>query len=774
MTRYRIKQTLQTLPVLLPLLFVLIFLGYLSPHFDFVLYTDNIEGEGLGTSYVSAPGSFAVFYRADFYCGSHLKQVTIPDYPYGIEEIELYLSDITKVDFKSFDVFAFGIQAGHCEFKDIIPDGEYETMSVGLSDDGEGVTITFDNPTASNGISIRFDFLPVWFWVAYWAVFLLIALLVSCGASFLMERFPVARLPLVSASGVMAAMIMGCWFCGSLPYVDYLDFLLNWLILFSIALLLNAFTVPFLGTVLTMAVTIFWYAANSFVIMFRNKPILPADLKALGTVKEVIGGYTLTPSPKMAIGILITVLYMCAVVYIWKQSHKTYVSRKIKWIRRGASAGIGALLLFVSVHNPEFQSLNSFQWDNQLLESFHEEGMIVGFIKSAMSATVSVPDGYSGEIVRSYLEAYEREAAEPVPDAPRPVNIIMVMNEAFSDLRTVGLDERLDVMPFIDSLRENTMQGNLYVSVYGGGTCNTEFEALTGNSLAFFNAGAYPYTENVMEPLFSLASYFRDIGYKTEAFHANSARNWNRNIAYPNLGFETFHSIKDYVELTEYSNLHELPADIFDYLNMEQVSESYRGQNRFLFNVTMQNHAPYDRWEDVQEAESVTEYGAELYFDTKVYLSLVKASDDAVQQLVETYRDSDEPTMIIFFGDHQPSLPYGALVELAFKQQLDAYHTRFFIWTNYGTEAESDVQISANYLPWLILERGNFPLPPYVRMLKEVHEKYPVISSQGVVDADGVIYGSVAELADDPLIQKYQYVQYANLFDELDAAWFTP
>ncbi|MBR4545526.1 MAG: sulfatase-like hydrolase/transferase [Oscillibacter sp.] len=691
-----------------------------------------------------------------------------------MEEIELYLSDVSRADFKSFDVFAFGVQTGHCEFKDIIPDGEYETMSVGLSDDGEGVTIIFDNPTASNGISILFDFLPIWFWVAYWAVFLLISLLVSCGASFLLERFPVVRLPLFSASGIMAVMIMGCWFCGSLAYVDYLDFLLNWMILFSIALLLNAFTLPFLGTVLTMAVTIFWYAANNFVIMFRNKPIMPADLKALGTVKEVIGGYTLTPTPKMAIGILVTVLYMCGVVYAWKQSRKTDVSRKKQWIRRGASAGIGALLLFVSIHNPEFRALNSFQWDNMLLKCFHEEGMVVSFIKSAMSATVSVPDGYSPEIVRSYLEAYEQEDAEPVPDAPRPVNIIMVMNEAFSDLRTVGLNENLDVMPFIDSLRENTVQGNLYVSVYGGGTCNTEFEALTGNSLAFFNAGAYPYTENVTKPLFSLASYFRDSGYKTDAFHANNPKNWNRNIVYPNLGFETFHSIGDYLTLTENPNLHEHPADISDYLNMERVSESYRGQNRFLFNVTMQNHSPYNRWEDVQEAESVTEYGAELYFDTKVYLSLVKASDDAVQQLVETYRDSDEPTMIIFFGDHQPSLPYGALVEMAFKQQLDAYQTKFFVWTNYETAAESDVQISANYLPWLILERGNFPLPPYVRMLKEVHEKYPVISSQGVVDADGAVYGSVAELADDPLIQKYQYVQYANLFDELDAAWFTP
>ena len=103
---------------------------------------------------------------------------------------------------------------------------------------------------------------------------------------------------------------------------------------------------------------------------------------------------------------------------------------------------------------------------------------------------------------------------------------------------------------------------------------------------------------------------------------------------------------------------------------------------------------------------------------------------------------------------------------------MDLYKSKFFIWTNYETKTEHDVQISANYLPWLILERGNFALPPYVQMLKELHEKYPIISAQGVMDAEGNVYSGVAEVMDDPLIKKYQYIQYANMFDEIDPAWF--
>ena len=421
-----------------------------------------------------------------------------------------------------------------------------------------------------------------------------------------------------------------------------------------------------------------------------------------------------------------------------------------------------------------FRNLDSFAWDAVLLKSFHQEGMVLTYLKSALNSRVKAPEAYSRETVDGLLTAYvSEETGEPA--GVSPTRIIMVMNEAFSDLRTVGLDDRIDVMPFVDSLDENVIEGSLYVSVYGGGTCNTEFEALTGNTLAFLGTGAYPYAENVTEPRFSLASYFRDMGYLTEAFHANEATNWNRNMVYPFLGFSDFHDIKDYTEaLGEVPMLHTHPADTADYAFIEQVDAENDAASRFLFNVTMQNHSGYERWENVEKADSVAEYGDMLYLDTQIYLSLIKASDDAVRQLVEAYRDSEEPTMIIFFGDHQPGLPAYAQQEIYTKVSsfTDWYKSKFFIWTNYESETVHGLEVSANYLPYLILQRGNFDLPPYVRMLGELYEAYPVLSAMGVIDADGNLYGSVNELPDDPLIGNYRMIQYANLFDELDPAWF--
>lgn len=768
----RFKRVFALLFVVLPLVFSMVFFGYLPPKFDIVLHTDNIVGEGICMTYLSSRQPFSPFYQAGVYFGSILQKATVYNIHYDVKELSLTISDVSEADIESYDLVIMGRTVASYDLTGRVAPGEYDGLTVSVPEDGTGMHLVFDDPNVGAAISLATHFAPWWYWTAYALLVVGISALLALGLSFAIERFPAMLSPVLTASALTVTLLAGGYFCGSFPYIKYTDFLLNWLFLFAAALLINGLTLPWLGTVAVMIFTTGWYIANYYVIIFRNKPIMPADLKAIGTAAEVMGGYTFVISIKMILGVLAVAGFAIAVVSInRKRLKQARPTRKRALIRRGISIAAAALLMVLGVNTNTFKSLNSFAWDAVLLKSFHQEGMVLTYLKSALNSGIKKPEGYSRELVDGYLDDYPAEAAEGV----RPTNIIMVMNEAFADLRTVGLDENIDVMPFIDSLDENVIEGSLYVSIFGGGTCNTEFEGLTGNTLAFLGTGAYPYTENVTAPLFSLAQYFGDAGYITEAFHANEAHNWNRNMVYPNLGFEAFHSIMDYAQaLGDFPYLHGHPADMADYAYIEKTEAEHAGQPTFLFNVTMQNHSGYERWEDVEKAASVEEFGSEYYPDTQVYLSLVKASDDAVKQLVETYRDSDEPTMIIFFGDHQPGLP--AIAQREFYRNVDSYldwyKSKFFIWTNYGTETAHDVEISANYLPWLILERGHFPLPPYVQMLREVHEQYPVISAMGVIDAEGNEYGSVNELPDDPLIQKYRNIQYANMFDAIDEAWF--
>lgn len=771
----RVSNKFTALLISLPLVFVLLFFGYFPVRYDVVLHADNIDGEGICQTYVCPADGFAAFYKLEFYFGSELKKATLGGFHYDVDTLMLVTSDVSSFDIVSIDTYVKGIHLAHFDAEDILAPGEeIEGQQTKLASEDGVLHVKVSDPDIGSTVSISKSFIPIWFWVAYFAVLILVAVLLAILLTVIFKRIPAICVPLFKIICIGVTLLAGCFFCGSLPYVDYVNFMLNWLLVFAVSLLINAVTLPYIGTVLTMGFTTFWYIANYYVIQFRSKPIMPADLKAAGTAAEVMGAYNFTPPWQMVLGVLVVIAYAVILVRLWKK--KKNVDKqplKEQLIRRGISTVAAVALILIGINTNTFKSLNSFAWDAVLMKSFHEEGMVLTYLKSAFNSSVKRPEGYSRELVDSYLKEY-RPTDTVDSEAIQPTNIIMVMNEAFADLRTVGLTPSIDVMPYIDTLQENTIEGSLYVGVFGGGTCNTEFEALTGNTLAFLGTGAYPYTENVTEPLFSLAKYFKSQGYMTNAFHPNEANNWNRSMVYPNLGFEAFHNIKDFEAFGEVTYLHDHPADISDYLYMEAVSEKNKDQPRFLFDVTMQNHSGYERWLDVEKADSVAEHGSSLYVDSQIYLSLIKSSDDDVKQLIETYRNSSEPTMIIFFGDHQPGLPTAAIDEIytTINTNLDFFKSKFFVWTNYESPQLHKAGLSANYLPWLILDQGNFPKPPYIQMLEELYSKYPVITSQGVMDIEGNFYTGVAEIMDDPLIQKYQYIQYANLFDEIDPAWF--
>ncbi len=766
---------LKLFPLVFPLVFTMVFFGYFPVHFDMTLYTDNVQGEGICETYVSKMDSFAAFYKIGFYFGSELKKANLVGFQYDVKQIPLTISECTEFDIIGFDTSVCGMPMMHYTSEDLLAEGEtVEGNDAILSSNNGVVHVKVKDPNAGVTLTIGVPFISPWFWGSYIVLLVGIALLFTLLFEFIIKKIPGLIMPLVTISTIIVTVLAGCFFCGSLPYATYVNVLLNGLFLISAALFINSISLPFIGTVLVSAFATIWYIVNYFVINLRSKPVMPADIKAIGTAAEVMGGYTFAPTWKMIVGVTVVTIYCTASIVIWKKT-RNIENQPLKrmLVKRGISAAVAILLALIGMNTTAFKSLSSFAWDAVLLKSFHEEGMVLTYLKSSVNSGVKKPEGYTREIVEGYLNEYRGKSSES--SGTKPTNIIMIMNEAFSDLRTVGLDEKVDVMPFIDSLNDNIVKGSLVVPVFGGGTCNTEFEALTGNTLSFLGTSAYPYTENVTEPMFSVASYFANQGYMAEAFHANEPQNWNRNMVYPNLGFQSFHSINDYKEsLGEIPTLHDHPADIADYTYIEKVDGENKDRPRFLFNVTMQNHSGYERWIDVKEADSVKENVSDLYLDSRVYLSLVKASDEDIQQLVEQYQDSDEPTMIIFFGDHQPGLPTVAQCEIYtdVDEYLDLFKSKFFIWTNYESPKFEDVEISANYFPYLIMKQGNFSAPPFVQMLEEVHDKYPIISAMGVVDFEGNVYGSVNELADDPLIQKYQYIQYANMFDEIDSAWF--
>ena len=252
---------------------------------------------------------------------------------------------------------------------------------------------------------------------------------------------------------------------------------------------------------------------------------------------------------------------------------------------------------------------------------YRNNGSLFHFWINTKYLIVSPPDGYSSDQVEQIVNSGEEQAGNdgaPGATKERP-NIICIMDETLSDLSVVGdFTTNIDYMPYMRSLSDNTVKGNLYVSVYGAGTANSEFEFLTGDSLAFLPAGACAYESYVDNPMPSLVSSLGTLGYSKTAFHPYYGANWQRERVYPLLGFEDYISIEDlfgeenvaqYREdgnFLRYSQevsemypdqvtfLRRYVSDEFDFRQVEQMYEERdEGRPFFLFNVTMQNHSSY-------------------------------------------------------------------------------------------------------------------------------------------------------------------------------------
>lgn len=506
---------------------------------------------------------------------------------------------------------------------------------------------------------------------------------------------------------------------------------------------------------------------STFVVRFRNRPIAPWDFSALGTALDVASNYEISINY-----IMVCSLIVCAMLYITMHFVPKSKLKINKWY-----VAYPIIVIVVALF---FNSIGSYYlWDIRLLSTFQNEGTTLtftGLVRQYIENQPTKPDGYSTKKLDEIKEEYSKKAKESVnPDGTKPTTIIQVMNESYSNLDVGGTNYAENMTPFYDSL-ENTVRGNLYVSVRGGGTCNTEYETLTGNTTAFFQAGVYPYNMYMNRNVPSIVSYMNQNDYTTTGIHLGKATNWNRRTAYQKLQFEDTVFAETFDGL---DTIHGYPTDEQDFKTVIENYEEHKGEKQYIFNVTYQNHGSYKNADDLQQTVDLSGYGYENYDTAENYLSLIKLTDEAFQQLIEYFQNVDENVMIIMYGDHQPSL--GSASDRLFfptsgtpEEDIKQYITPFLIWANYDIEDQTIDKLSANYLSSLILHTANMELTPYQQFLYELKDSFPVITLYGCYDANGTFYESVDDI-DSELIDTYRILQYNNVFDsERDAELFYP
>ncbi len=553
------------------------------------------------------------------------------------------------------------------------------------------------------------------------------------------------------------------------PYVQWMNVALFW---FSALFLFGLTGRVSRALGIQTVFCIIYGLANYFVLEFRGAPIQPWDILSIGTAASVADNYEYKLD-KDALTALIGLLALLVMEFFLRAGFPRSGKKRRVWIARTALCLVTGLLCFgytKMLHNEDFVQKKLRLYDKLFTPTTiqFKNGTVTAFLMELQYMSVEKPAGYSEDSAKEALASYE---TADVPE--RTPNIIVIMNEAFSDPAVLGqFSTNEDYMPFVHSLldgAEDTVSGLLNVSVKGGNTANTEFEYLTGSSMAFLPYGSIPYQQYIKDETPSMASWLSDFGYRTVAMHPYRAAGWDRNKVYPLMGFDEMY----FEEFYEDSALiRKYVSDEADYEKLIRIYEQKEpGEPLFLFNVTMQNHSSYNDWADYDNfTPDITADGIDSDV-LSAYLSLMKLSDQAIEELVQYFSEEEEDTVIVFFGDHQPTdsvinpiLKLNGTTSSALSPEEEAgrYQVPFFIWANYDIEEESGLNISANYLASRTLDAAGLPKPGYFSFLTELEKQVPVISANHVSLSDGTFSAADEQ---DGLLNEYRTFQYYQLFE---------
>ncbi len=553
------------------------------------------------------------------------------------------------------------------------------------------------------------------------------------------------------------------------PYVQWMNVALFW---FSALFLFGLTGRVSRALGIQTVFCIIYGLANYFVLEFRGAPIQPWDILSIGTAASVADNYEYKLD-KDALTALIGLLVLLVMEFFLRAGFPRSGKKRRVWIARTALCLVTGLLCFgytKMLHNEDFVQKKLRLYDKLFTPTTiqFKNGTVTAFLMELQYMSVEKPAGYSEDSAKEALASYE---TADVPE--RTPNIIVIMNEAFSDPAVLGqFSTNEDYMPFVHSLldgAEDTVSGLLNVSVKGGNTANTEFEYLTGSSMAFLPYGSIPYQQYIKDETPSMASWLSDFGYRTVAMHPYRAAGWDRNKVYPLMGFDEMY----FEEFYEDSALvRKYVSDEADYEKLIRIYEQKEpGEPLFLFNVTMQNHSSYNDWADYDNfTPDITADGIDSDV-LSAYLSLMKLSDQAIEELVQYFSEEEEDTVIVFFGDHQPTdsvinpiLKLNGTTSSALSPEEEAgrYQVPFFIWANYDIEEESGLNISANYLASRTLDAAGLPKPGYFSFLTELEKQVPVISANHVSLSDGTFSAADEQ---DGLLNEYRTFQYYQLFE---------
>lgn len=495
---------------------------------------------------------------------------------------------------------------------------------------------------------------------------LLFHALISCGIVFVVE--------LLSRRDFLSA----CSFVGS----HTAAFLFNAFIVFVSLSLVYLFRRRAFFRIFISGFWIILGIINGCILSNRVTPFGFTDLKCINDLFAMnnTNYFTAEEATIVVIGLGAFFLF-CAVLFIKGPRYQGKIHKIVV-----LASIVSVMFIGLPVTTSAAQNANVVaSYFSNIAQGYENYGFIYGFSSSVVDRGMSKPDDYTEEHVAEItdkVESSKQETTVTKKDAP---NIICVLLESFCDPDEIKfLHYNDDPIPTFHELEKNYTTGYLTVPVVGAGTANSEFEVLTGMSMQYFGTGEYPYKTILKKTdCESTAADLASIGYGTHAVHNNGGNFYSRVNAFSMMGFDTFTS-KELMNIQTYTPNGSWATD--DVLVDETIKtlDSTPDQPDFTYTITVGTHGDYPKEQVIENPKYIANgsFDQETKNQWTYYINQLNEVDTFMSDLIKKVNERDEDTVIVFFGDHLPTMG----LQDSDMRSGDIYKTKYVTWNNMGLE----------------------------------------------------------------------------------------
>lgn len=500
----------------------------------------------------------------------------------------------------------------------------------------------------------------------------------------------------------------------------------------------------------------------------RVEPLYPFDFKQFSQMKDVIPMISEYLSLKQLLVVLFLVVLMIMLLICLKNIRMGLTTR-------GLILALTLIMLYSYTNFPKTfmksfvdkSKITIVKWNP--IDNYRINGFLFGFISNLQNNSYEKSEGYSKQKVIETAQKYIGQSDEKSISPDAKPNIIYIMSESFWDpTRLESLKFSGDPIPHLRKLMTEHPSGNVLSPVFGGATANVEFEALTGFSTSFLNPGVIPYQEMIDKKTFipSIVSDLEGKGYSTLAIHPYNGVFYKRNIVYNIFGFDQFldqESMKHNERepgrvITDLSLTHE----ILDHINEQE-------DPLFIHAVSMQNHMPYNAGAYEENKIKISDLSPEYTTMLEVYTEGIRRSDEALKLLTDELQNINEPTVVVFWGDHLPILGANRALykEAGYDEEnsdANKYkyaETPLLIYSNFKMEQKQYEFISPFYIVPILYDLIGMEKPLFYQLLNQLREQNDILALKG-----DIIMGSNHKFITNPikaqnqLLEDYKLLQY--------------